>query len=51
VQVIIAVEAWEHAYFFDYQAKKADYAANILSGLNWDVIAGRLDPAAGSRAG
>jgi Fe-Mn family superoxide dismutase len=36
--VIIAVDAWEHAYFFDYQTKKADYVAAALSGLNWDKI-------------
>jgi Fe-Mn family superoxide dismutase len=39
--VIIAVDAWEHAYFADYQTKKADYVANALSGLNWDAIGAR----------
>ena len=38
VHVLIAVDAWEHAYFADYQTKKADYVANALSGLNWDVL-------------
>jgi Fe-Mn family superoxide dismutase len=36
--VIIAVDAWEHAYFADYQTKKADYVANALSGLNWNTL-------------
>lgn len=40
VHVMLAVDAWEHAYFFDYQTKKADYVANVLSGLNWTVING-----------
>ncbi|MCC6558156.1 MAG: hypothetical protein IT372_34855 [Polyangiaceae bacterium] len=40
--VMMAIDVWEHAYFFDYQTKKADYVANVLSGLNWDVINGRL---------
>ncbi len=40
--VMIAVDAWEHAYFFDYQTKKPDYVAAVLSGLNWDVINKRL---------
>ena len=40
--VMFAIDAWEHAYFFDYQTKKADYVANVLSGLNWDVINGRM---------
>src|SRR5262249_26162693 len=33
VHVMSAIDAWEHAYFFDYQTKKADYVANVLSGL------------------
>ena len=42
VHVLIAVDAWEHAYFADYPTKKADYVANALSGLNWDVLNKRL---------
>src|SRR4051812_24451751 len=30
VHAIVAVDAWEHAYFFDYQTKKADYVNNML---------------------
>jgi Fe-Mn family superoxide dismutase len=44
---VIAVDAWEHAYFADYQTKKADYVANALSGLNWDVLNARLKMVAG----
>ncbi|WP_437927728.1 superoxide dismutase [Sorangium sp. So ce291] len=40
--ILVAIDAWEHAYFADYQTKKADYVANVLSGLNWDVINARL---------
>jgi superoxide dismutase, Fe-Mn family len=36
--IMIAIDAWEHAYFADYQTKKGDYVANVLSGLNWSVI-------------
>jgi Fe-Mn family superoxide dismutase len=39
--VILAVDAWEHAYFADYQTKKADYVANTLSGLNWNAVGDR----------
>jgi len=42
VHALIAVDAWEHAYFADYQTKKADYVANTLSGLNWDAINARF---------
>ncbi len=45
--VIIAIDAWEHAYFADYQTKKADYVANVLSGLNWDVLNARLKMVSG----
>lgn len=48
VHVLIAVDAWEHAYFADYQTKKADYVANALSGLNWDVLNGRLKQVGGA---
>ena len=40
--LMIAVDAWEHAYFFDYQTRKAEYVANVLSGLNWDAIGQRV---------
>ena len=51
VHAMIAIDAWEHAYFFDYQTKKADYVASTLSGLNWDVINRRLGMVGGSKAG
>ena len=38
VHVMIAVDAWEHAYFADYQTAKAKYVEAALTGLNWDVI-------------
>ncbi len=51
VHAIVAVDAWEHAYFADYQTKKADYVANMLSGLNWDVLNKRFAQVGGSMAG
>ena len=50
VHALIAVDAWEHAYFADYQTKKADYVANALSGLNWDVLNARLKTVGGHTA-
>jgi len=47
---IIALDAWEHAYFFDYQTKKADYVANLLGGLNWDVLNKRMAQVSGHTA-
>jgi Fe-Mn family superoxide dismutase len=42
---IAAVDAWEHAYFFDYQTAKAKYVESILSGLDWNVVGARLSAA------
>jgi Fe-Mn family superoxide dismutase len=40
--IMMALDAWEHAYFIDYQTKKEEYVTNLLSGLNWDTINRRL---------
>lgn len=47
VHVMMAIDAWEHAYFFDYQTKKGDYVANVISGLNWKVLDERFKMVAG----
>jgi Fe-Mn family superoxide dismutase len=47
VHAMIAVDAWEHAYFFDYQTGKAKYVEAVLSGLNWDTINARLELVSG----
>lgn len=44
-QVIVAVDAWEHAYFLDYGTKKPDYLAGVLKHLNWKIIDQRLGSA------
>ncbi len=49
VHAMAAIDAWEHAYFFDYQTKKADYVSNVLSGLNWDVLNGRFQQVIGHK--
>ena len=38
VHVMLAVDAWEHAYFAAYQTAKAKYVDAVLSGFNWDVL-------------
>lgn len=42
VHVLAAFDAWEHAYFFDYQTAKAKYVESLLGGLNWDVLGNRI---------
>ncbi len=39
---LIAIDVWEHAYFADYQTKKADYVGAMLSGLDWKTIGTRF---------
>ena len=48
--ILIAIDAWEHAYFMDYGTKKPDYLAGVLKHLNWDVIEKRFAPTAGHAA-
>jgi Fe-Mn family superoxide dismutase len=44
-QIIAAFDAWEHAYFFDYQTAKAKYVEAVISGLDWNVVGARLTAA------
>ena len=45
VHVMAAFDAWEHAYFADYQTGKAKYVEALLGGLNWDVLEQRFKQA------
>jgi Fe-Mn family superoxide dismutase len=38
VQPIAVMDVWEHAYFFDFQTRKADYIAAFLENLNWKTV-------------
>lgn len=36
---ILAIDVWEHAYYLDYQADRADYVDKLLAeDINWDQV-------------
>ncbi|KAJ2805408.1 Superoxide dismutase [Mn], mitochondrial [Coemansia guatemalensis] len=42
---LLGIDAWEHAYYLDYNNVKADYFKNIWRVVNWKDVAGRYDDA------
>jgi len=39
---LLCFDVWEHAYYLDYQNKRADYVKNLWDILNWEVILKRF---------
>ncbi|MBW1939228.1 MAG: Fe-Mn family superoxide dismutase, partial [Deltaproteobacteria bacterium] len=36
---LLTVDVWEHAYYLDYQNKRADYLGSFLEHLiNWEFV-------------
>ena len=43
---LLAVDVWEHAYYLDYQNRRADFVATVLEDVvNWPFVAEQLEKA------
>jgi superoxide dismutase, Fe-Mn family len=40
--VLLAIDCWEHAYFADYQTKKAEYLSGLLDHIHWPAVEARF---------
>lgn len=42
MEPILTIDVWEHAYYLDYQNRRAEYIDQYFSIINWNVVEERL---------
>lgn len=42
---VLAIDAWEHAYYLQYENRKADFFEAVWNVVNWNDVAQRLEAA------
>lgn len=40
---LLTADVWEHAYYLDYQNRRADFLKKMFDKLNWDFVAERFE--------
>lgn len=44
---LMAIDVWEHAYYLDYQNRRAEYLKQLWLLINWHVVSNRITPDVG----
>ena len=42
MSVLLCIDVWEHAYYLDYQNRRADHLAALWKIIDWEIIEKRL---------